>query len=123
MHQIFRGARAFGFAVSAGTVMLMTGLLSGSVVAQAYPNKAVRFIVPYPPGGTVDILGRVLGDALSRSMGQQVIIENVAGGGGQVGTTRVAKQVPPDGYTIVVNSSAPLATGVTLYPKIGRAHV
>ena len=116
--QIAGSTRWFSLLISVSMTMLVTALSPASVQAQAYPNKSLRFIVPYPPGGTVDILGRVLGDALSRSMGQQVIIENVAGGGGQVGTTRVAKQVPPDGYTIVVNSSAPLATGVTLYPSM-----
>ena len=93
--------------------------LAGSVAAQTtFPAKPIRFIVPYPPGGTVDILGRVLADRLTTVFGQSVVVENRAGGGGQLGTTFVAKQVAADGYTVVVNSSAPLATGVTLYPSM-----
>lgn len=98
---------------------LLASVVSTLASAQGdYPNKPIRFIVPYAPGGTVDILGRVLGEALPKQLGQPVIVDNRVGAGGQLGTTFVAKQAAPDGYTIVVNSSAPLATGVTLYPSM-----
>ena len=85
--------------------------------AQTYPNKPIHFIVPYPPGGIVDVLGRVLGDRLSKAVGQSVIVENRPGAGGSLGTAIVAKSVP-DGYTLLVGASAPLATGLSLYPNL-----
>jgi tripartite-type tricarboxylate transporter receptor subunit TctC len=94
-------------------------LIGGVAHAQGvFPSKPIRFIVPYPPGGTVDIVGRVLAERLSGIFGQSVVVENRAGGGGQTGTTFVAKQALADGYTLVVNSSAPLATGISLYPSM-----
>jgi tripartite-type tricarboxylate transporter receptor subunit TctC len=95
------------------------GVVANGALAQGgYPNKPIRFVVPYAPGGTVDLLGRILAESLTKILGQNVIVDNRVGAGGQLGTTFVAKQVTPDGYTIVVNSSAPLATGVTLYPNM-----
>ena len=72
--------------------------------AQAYPNKPVRVIVPFAPGGFTDVVARILGQKLSAAMGQQFIIENKAGAGSTIGTDFVAK-APPDGYTLVMVSS------------------
>ena len=77
---------------------------SAAVSAQAYPNKTVRIVVPYPPGGTVDVVARVVAQRLTEQMGQQFIVENRAGANGTVGSDFVAKAAP-DGYTLLVQAS------------------
>ena len=73
--------------------------VAASVHAQTYPSKAIKIIVPAPPGGAIDIIARVVGDKLSASMGQPVIIDNKPGASNNLGTDVLAKS-PPDGYTI-----------------------
>jgi tripartite-type tricarboxylate transporter receptor subunit TctC len=80
-------------------------LLPQIAAAQAYPNKPVRIIVPFPPGGPADIFGRGLAQGMSAELGQPVLIENVSGVGGVLGVDRVAKS-PPDGYTLALNSAS-----------------
>jgi tripartite-type tricarboxylate transporter receptor subunit TctC len=75
-------------------------LCAGLATAQAWPTKPVRFVVPFPPGGSVDPLARLLGTKLSESLGQQFIVENKPGASGSIGTAFAAKS-PPDGYTFV----------------------
>ena len=77
------------------------GLCAGLATAQAWPTKPVKFVVPFPPGGSVDPLARLLGTKLSESLGQQFIVENKPGASGSIGTAFAAKS-PPDGYTFVV---------------------
>jgi tripartite-type tricarboxylate transporter receptor subunit TctC len=80
-------------------------LLSGFVIAQSgFPAKPIRIIVPYPPGGTVDLVGRTIGMVLAQQMGQQVVVENRVGASGTIGADFVAKAAP-DGYTLLVNAS------------------
>src|SRR5499426_2847890 len=74
-------------------------------LSQQYPNRAIRFIVPYPPGGTVDIVARIVQPKLSESLGQTIIIENRGGAGGAVGTEAAAKSAP-DGYTFLFTLSS-----------------
>ncbi|MEK6243831.1 MAG: tripartite tricarboxylate transporter substrate binding protein [Pseudomonadota bacterium] len=74
-------------------------------MAQAYPTKPVRLIVPFPAGGPADIFGRVLAQGMSTALGQPVVVENVSGVGGVLGVDRAAKSAP-DGYTLVLNSSS-----------------
>jgi tripartite-type tricarboxylate transporter receptor subunit TctC len=69
--------------------------------AQAYPSRPISMIVPFPPGGLTDVLGRVLADGMQTSLGQSVVVENVGGASGSIGTGRVARAVP-DGYTVVL---------------------
>ena len=83
----------------------------------AYPNKAIRFIVAFAPGGPADIIARLLGQQLSEAVGQPVIVENRAGAGGNIATTYVAK-VPNDGYTLLINTSA-YAVNPSLSRKAG----
>jgi tripartite-type tricarboxylate transporter receptor subunit TctC len=76
------------------------GLIALSALAQDYPNKPIKMIVPFPPGGTSDVMGRMMADELGKILKQPVIIENIGGAGGVIGTERGAK-APADGYTIV----------------------
>ena len=78
--------------------------LAATVGAQSYPSKPVRVIVPYPPGGTVDVVARVLAQRMSEQMGQQFVVENRAGANGTVGSDLVAKSAA-DGYTLLVQAS------------------
>jgi tripartite-type tricarboxylate transporter receptor subunit TctC len=71
--------------------------------AQTYPTRPVRFIVPFPAGGSTDVGARVIGEYLSRAFGQQVYIENRSGAGGNIGIEAAAKS-PPDGYTVLVST-------------------
>ncbi|MEY3408598.1 MAG: hypothetical protein RIS02_325, partial [Pseudomonadota bacterium] len=72
---------------------------SGTVLAQAYPNKVIRLQVPFAPGGTTDIVARVISEPLGKALGQSVIVENKAGGGGVVGATETVRATP-DGYSL-----------------------
>jgi tripartite-type tricarboxylate transporter receptor subunit TctC len=86
--------------------------------AQAqYPNKPVRLILPFPPGGAVDTLGRIIGPRLSEALGQQVVMENRPGATGNIGAELVAKS-PPDGYTVLMGA-IPLSISVSVYSKLG----
>ena len=88
-----------------------------AVCAQAqprYPEKPVRMVVPAPPGSAPDILARLVGQKLSESWGQPVVIDNVVGASGNIGTDRVAK-APGDGYTLLFNTIGPIAVNVTLF--------
>lgn len=97
---------------------LLTGiafaLVAGLAQAQSYPNKPLRFVVPYPPGGGTDILGRALGQVIGESVGQTVIVENRPGANGAVGSDWVAKQ-PPDGYTVGFAGSSTHVLNPMLY--------
>src|SRR5262245_26925298 len=85
-------------------------------VAQQYPTKPVRYVVPFPPAGATDILARFVAEKLVPALGQQVVVENRAGASGNIGMELVAKS-PPDGYTIVMCTAAQFINE-TLYPKI-----
>lgn len=96
------------------TAALLLAGSAGLALAQDYPNKPIRLIVPFPPAGTVDPVTRILAEVMSKSLGQQVVIENKAGANGNVGTVE-AVRAAPDGYTFVVASSGSLATNPALY--------
>ena len=98
-------------------ILLLTLLLPGLVGAQdAYPSRPVRFILPFPPGGPTDILGRLISERLTAQLGQPVVTENRGGAGGNVGAEAAAKS-PPDGYSIVLVAPS-LAISPTLYAKL-----
>jgi tripartite-type tricarboxylate transporter receptor subunit TctC len=100
---------------SAGMVLLALVAAPG-VQAQDYPNKPIKFIVPYTPAGTTDILARLTGQYLSGKLGQQVLVENRPGGGNNIGT-EMAVRSPADGYTIFLVNPAN-AINATLYSKL-----
>jgi tripartite-type tricarboxylate transporter receptor subunit TctC len=85
--------------------------------AQAYPTKPIRFIVPYPPGGPLDTVARLLADKMKDGLGQPVIVDNKPGAGGNIGADAAAKSAP-DGYTIVMGAVATHAINPTLFPKM-----
>jgi len=91
--------------------------LAGACFAQDWPSKPVRIIVPFAPGGPVDIIARIVGVKLNDALGQQFVIENRTGAGGNIGAAAVAKSAP-DGYTVLITSSA-IAVNVSLYSDPG----
>ncbi len=105
-------------------VSLVRGLIVVAVAAagfyahaQPYPAKPVRFVVPFVPGGPTDIQGRMLGEKLSQRLGQQVIIDNRGGAGGNIAAKLVAG-APADGYTLLVNTAA-ISINASLYQNPG----
>ncbi len=96
-------------------VMLMSA--TSVAFAQSYPNKPICLIVPYPAGGTTDILGRIIAQKLTENLGQRVVVENKPGAGGNIGAETAAKAAP-DGYTILVAPVGTIAINVSLYRKI-----
>ncbi|HWI12992.1 MAG TPA: tripartite tricarboxylate transporter substrate-binding protein, partial [Burkholderiales bacterium] len=93
---------------------LLLAVAAQSAIAQAYPERAIRFICPYAPGGTTDILTRAIAQKLSEAFKQSVVVDNRAGAGGNVGSEIAAKS-PPDGYTILMAPVSPLAINPSLY--------
>ena len=93
-------------------------LLTATTVLAAYPDKTIRIIVPYAPGGNIDITARIVAPGMSEALGQQVVIDNRGGAGGTLGADLAAKAAP-DGYTLLLGSSGTLSTAPPLYPKLG----
>jgi len=90
---------------------------TGPSLAQGYPNKPITMIVPFAAGGPSDSIGRLIGRSMSETLGQQIVIENIAGAGGTTGAARVAK-APADGYTLLIHHVA-LSAGASLYKNPG----
>ena len=99
------------------TVTTFSSGVATDAAAQAWPNKAVRLILPAPPGSAPDFLARLMGPKLSEIWGQPVVIDNIVGASGHIGTERVAKAAP-DGYSILFNTIGPIAINTTLFGKL-----
>ena len=98
--------------------MLCIGAVcAGQALAQAWPNKPIRLVVPFPPGGPTDILGRAVGAKLGELLGQPVIIDNRGGAGGGIGADNVAKS-PPDGYSLLLGTTGTHTINPNLYSKL-----
>ena len=106
---------------------------SAAAAAQTYPSRPIRLVVPYPPGGNVDITARIVGPVLGEIVGQTIVVDNRSGAGGNLGANMVAK-APPDGHTLLMGSSAPLAINpivlkdtpydpLTAFTPVSRIHV
>ena len=91
--------------------------LAASNAYAAYPEKAIHLIVPYPPGGLTDAVARAVGKALSDRVQQSVVVENIAGGGGNIGADRAAKS-PADGYTIFIGNNATVGLNTLVYKQL-----
>jgi tripartite-type tricarboxylate transporter receptor subunit TctC len=98
------------------SLLFMPILFATNVVAQEWPNKPIRWIVPFPPGGAMDVMARALAEKSSKSLGQTVVIENKPGAGGNIGADFVARS-DADGYTMMITSIG-MATNKFLYPKL-----
>src|SRR5690606_1631124 len=85
--------------------------------AQEWPTEPVRIVVPFPPGGTTDIMGRLLADKLRLALDKPVVVDNVAGAGGRIGAERVARAAP-DGHTLLLGSPGPMASYQLLYKSM-----
>lgn len=102
-------------------VCLIAGLslaLPGSAFAQAYPQKPITLVVPYAPGGATDIIGRVVAEEMSNSLGQRMVVENRAGAGGSVGAA-AASRAQPDGYTLLLGALTSHSINMSLQAKPG----
>ena len=92
-------------------------LVSLTAAAQTWPTRNITLIVPFPPGGSTDVSARVVADHMSKTLGQQIVVQNVGGAGGTTGSTR-AMQAAPDGYTILMGQMGTHAAAPALYPKL-----
>src|SRR5262249_1680599 len=92
-------------------------LFAAPVIAQSYPAKTIRWIVPWPPGGGADVLSRMLSPQLAEALKQQIVIDNRGGAAGNIGAEMAAKS-PPDGYTIVFAYSGTHAINPSIYRKL-----
>jgi tripartite-type tricarboxylate transporter receptor subunit TctC len=103
-------------ALTAGLAMAGFGTIPAS--AQDYPNRPITLVVPFPPGGSTTIVGRIIADKMSEVLGQSIVVDNRGGAGGSIGSRAVSKSAP-DGYTILLGYSGTLAIGPTLYGNVG----
>src|SRR5688572_10870980 len=107
--------RTFRRAALISAALAVTGVAGAQ--AQSFPAKPIRVVVPFAPGGTSDILARLIGAKLNESLGQQVIVDNRPGASGNIGTELVAKS-PPDGYTLVLMDVGNLSISPSIFPKL-----
>lgn len=114
---------ASGTNLMRATLLALLGLVlaplvtPGVALAQAYPNRPIRLVVAFPPGGATDVFARIVQGRFSEALGQNIVIENRAGAGGMIGADLVAK-APPDGYTLLIGNIAALAMNVGVYSKM-----
>ncbi len=106
--------RVFGCLIVAAVLLICP---TGSVMAQQYPLRPITVVVPFAAGGPTDVLARILGQHMSETLGQQIVVENVTGAGGSIGAARVAKAAP-DGYTLVMGNLGTHAASVGLYKNL-----
>ncbi|HEY4920993.1 MAG TPA: tripartite tricarboxylate transporter substrate-binding protein [Xanthobacteraceae bacterium] len=106
-------ARALAASMFAACVLAVAG---GAASAQNYPARPITLIVPFPPGGATDTIARVIQDAMAKSLGQPIVVENVGGAGGMIAAAKAAR-APADGYTILIHQVA-LAAGMSMYKDL-----
>ncbi|APW37998.1 ABC transporter substrate-binding protein [Rhodoferax koreense] len=116
-HHASASRRRFNLALLAAATLPALPLAAAAQSANTYPNKAIRMVVPFTPGGSTDIMGRTIGQQLTQAWGQPVVIDNLPGAGGSIGADKVAK-APADGYTLLMGHIGTLAVTPSLYPKL-----
>jgi tripartite-type tricarboxylate transporter receptor subunit TctC len=105
--------------LSAATALIVAATATlGHAIAQDYPNRPITLVVPYAAGGGNDVMARTVAEKMSRTLGQQIVVENRAGAGGTIATRQVARAAP-DGYTLVIGGTGTLAVNPTLYSNVG----
>src|SRR5690606_18098684 len=97
---------------------LAFGALAGNAVAQSFPERSIEFVVPYPPGASVDMQARMLQNTMSEVLGETVVVENRPGAGSNIGAAYVARS-EPDGHRILMATNATLAINPHVYQQIG----
>src|SRR5262245_37850608 len=103
--------------IKLAAIAAATLCLAGTAAAQGYPGKPIRLMVPFPPGGSTDIIARIVAQKLSAQLGQGVVIENRGGAGGSIGTAVVAK-APADGYTLTVGTTSTHVVAPSVFQKL-----
>jgi len=98
------------------TFAAAAALFAAAAAAQTYPDRPIRLIVPWPPGGSVDVTARYINEQLGKELGQPIVIDNRSGATGNIGSEAVAR-AKPDGYTLLMNT-LPIATGPALFPNL-----
>ncbi len=114
---IFQRARQRAGALLALGAMLLAAALPGVVAAQDYPGKPIKLVIPYPPGGATDVIGRIVALKLSEALGQQVVVDNRAGATGSIGAAAVAT-APADGYTLLLGALTSHSINAALQPNL-----
>lgn len=109
--------RKFGLRTAVSVTLLALGAATWSVQAQEYPTKPIRIIVPFAPGGSTDIIARLVGDRMGKVLGQPVVIENKGGGGGSIGATEAARAAP-DGYVLSIATVSTMAVNPACNAKL-----
>jgi tripartite-type tricarboxylate transporter receptor subunit TctC len=109
--------RRTSLSLIACAIALATTVIPMTAASQSFPSKAVRIVVPYPAGGATDYVTRLIGERLSKSLGQPVIVENKSGAAGAIGVAEVAR-AEPDGHTILVTINDPLVNNTALFKKL-----
>ena len=113
------GNRRWAFARVATIVALAVAGILGAAYAEEYPDRPITLVVPFPPGGTNNIMARAVADKLSETLGQQVVVENRGGGAAGTIATRQFAKSPADGYTLLLAYTSNLASGPNLFPDVG----
>lgn len=113
-----RYASALAITVTCAQLTVPTGAVAQDAIRGAFPDRPIRLIVPYPPGGPSDVMGRLISQSLSGTLGQQVYVDNRPGAGSTLGG-KLAAAADPDGYTLLLATAATLAIGPALYPDAG----
>lgn len=103
--------------LAASSALVLSAPMAPAFTQTDYPNKPVTLVVPFPPGGTSDVVGRIMADALSKELGQTVIVDNRGGAGGTVGS-RVVASAKPDGYTLLLGTSSTNGTNSAVYRNL-----